>query len=73
MYRSIKGSWKIAKAGKGFGETYKFRYYPARIDYIFAWKMKVKNLKTSQFINSDHFPIMARLSLGDHKSVFIWY
>jgi hypothetical protein len=24
------------EAGKGFGETYKFRYYPARIDYIFA-------------------------------------
>jgi endonuclease/exonuclease/phosphatase family metal-dependent hydrolase len=59
------------EAGKGFGETYKFRYYPARIDYIFAdEKMKVKNLKTSQFINSDHFPIMARLSLSDHKSVF---
>jgi hypothetical protein len=36
------------EAGKGFGETYKFRYYPARIDYIFAdEKMKVKNLKTS--------------------------
>lgn len=66
VYRSIKGKLKdsFEEAGKGFGETYKFRYYPARIDYIFVdGKMTVKKFNTfPEFINSDHFPIMARLS-----------
>ena len=66
VYRSIKGKMKdsFEEAGKGFGETYKFRYYPARIDYIFAdEKMTVKKFENfPKFINSDHFPIMARLS-----------
>jgi endonuclease/exonuclease/phosphatase family metal-dependent hydrolase len=66
VYRSIKGKLKdsFEEAGKGFGETYKFRYYPARIDYIFAdEKMTVKKFESfPEFINSDHFPIMARLS-----------
>lgn len=66
VYRSIKGKLKdsFEEAGQGFGETYKFRYYPARIDYIFVdQKMKVKKFESfPNFINSDHFPIMARLS-----------
>lgn len=66
VYRSVKGNMKdsFEEAGSGFGETYKFRYYPARIDYIFAdEKMSVKKFENfSEFINSDHFPIMARLS-----------
>ena len=47
-----------------FWQTYKFKYYQARIDYIFAdKKMKVKSFTSfSQFENSDHFPIMTRLS-----------
>lgn len=67
VYRNIKGKMQdsFEEAGKGFGETYKFRYYPARIDYIFAdEKMKVKKFENfPAFFNSDHFPIMARLSL----------
>lgn len=66
VYRSVKGNMKdsFEEAGSGFGETYKFRYYPARIDYIFAdEKMSVKKFENfPEFINSDHFPIMARLS-----------
>lgn len=66
VYRSIKGSLNdcFEESGTGFGQTYKFKYYPARIDYIFAdKKMKVKSFKSfSNFENSDHFPIMARLS-----------
>jgi endonuclease/exonuclease/phosphatase family metal-dependent hydrolase len=66
VYRSIKGDMKDAfeEAGLGFGATYKFRYYPARIDYIFAdEKMSVKNFESfPNFINSDHFPILARLT-----------
>jgi endonuclease/exonuclease/phosphatase family metal-dependent hydrolase len=67
VYRNIKGSLKdsFEEAGKGFGATYKFRYYPARIDYIFAdEKMTVKKFESfSDFENSDHFPIMSRLSM----------
>jgi endonuclease/exonuclease/phosphatase family metal-dependent hydrolase len=67
VYRNIKGSLKdsFEEAGIGFGSTYKFRYYPARIDYIFAdATMKVKKFESfSDFENSDHYPIMARLSM----------
>jgi endonuclease/exonuclease/phosphatase family metal-dependent hydrolase len=66
VYRNIKGKLKdsFEEAGKGFGATYKFRYYPARIDYIFAdERMKVKKFESfSNFVNSDHYPIMAKLS-----------
>ena len=67
VYRNIKGKLKDAfeEAGKGFGPTYKFRYYPARIDYILADdKMTVKKFESfSEFENSDHYPIMAKLSM----------
>lgn len=67
VYRNIKGKLKdsFEEAGKGFGATYKFRYYPARIDYIFADEtMEVKQFESfSEFQNSDHFPIMAKLSM----------
>ncbi len=66
VYRNIKSDLNdcFEEAGNGFGQTYKFKYYPARIDYIFAAKkMKVKSFATfTKFENSDHFPIMARLS-----------
>jgi endonuclease/exonuclease/phosphatase family metal-dependent hydrolase len=68
VYRSIKGNLNdcFEEAGNGFGQTYKFKYYPARIDYIFADKrMKVKSFKNfSHFENSDHYPIMTRLSFN---------
>jgi endonuclease/exonuclease/phosphatase family metal-dependent hydrolase len=67
VYRNIKGKLKDAfeEAGEGFGATYKFKYYPARIDYIFTdTKMKVKQFESfSDFENSDHYPIMTRLSI----------
>nr|WP_315164799.1 endonuclease/exonuclease/phosphatase family protein [uncultured Flavobacterium sp.] len=66
VYRNIKGKLKdcFEEAGKGFGATYKFKYYPARIDYIFAdEKMKVKSFESfPEFVNSDHYPIMTRLA-----------
>ncbi len=69
VYRNIKGDLNDAfeEAGGGFGNTYHFRYYPARIDYIFAdAKMVVKNFESfPNFVNSDHYPIMARLSFKD--------
>ncbi len=67
VYRRVKGNLNDAfeEAGSGFGNTYHFKYYPARIDYIFADSaMKVKNFECFQdFVNSDHYPIMARFSL----------
>lgn len=67
VYRSIKGKLKdsFEEAGNGFGPTYNFKYYPARIDYIFAdSRMKVKSFDSfPEFINSDHYPIIARLSM----------
>jgi endonuclease/exonuclease/phosphatase family metal-dependent hydrolase len=67
VYRNIKGKLKDAfeEAGEGFGATYKFKYYPARIDYIFTdTKMKVKQFESfPDFENSDHYPIMTRLSI----------
>lgn len=67
VYRNIKGKLKdsFEEAGEGFGATYKFKYYPARIDYIFADEtMDVKKFESfPDFQNSDHFPIMAKLSM----------
>ena len=67
VYRNIKGTLKdsFEEAGVGFGATYKFKYYPARIDYIFADEtMEVKQFESfPEFQNSDHYPIMAKLSM----------
>ena len=67
VYRSIKGNMQdcFEEAGSGFGQTYNFKYYPARIDYIFAdSKMQVKNFTNfPDFVNSDHLPVMTRLAL----------
>jgi endonuclease/exonuclease/phosphatase family metal-dependent hydrolase len=65
VYRSVKGNMKdsFEEAGSGFGRSYNYRYYPARIDYIFTDKnIEVRKYETfSGFVNSDHFPIMTRL------------
>jgi exonuclease III len=54
----------VEEAGKGFGATYKFKYYPTRIDYILRMKNDSQNVwKFSEFENSDHYPIMTQLSL----------
>ncbi|WP_300569636.1 endonuclease/exonuclease/phosphatase family protein [Flavobacterium sp.] len=67
VYRIIKGDMQdcFEEAGKNFGQTYNFRYYPARIDYIFADNgMNVKNFTNfPDFVNSDHLPVMTRLSI----------
>ena len=67
VYRIIKGNLQdtFEEAGRGFGQTYNFKYYPARIDYIFADpKMSVKSFHNfPEFINSDHIPVMSRMSL----------
>lgn len=66
VYRSIRGTMKdsFEEAGKGFGKSYNFKYYPARIDYIFTDRtIDVRQYQTfSNFVNSDHFPVLTRLS-----------
>lgn len=67
VYRTIKGNMQDAfeASGEGFGKTYNFKYYPARIDYIFADKnIQVKSFETlNDFYNSDHFPLISRLEI----------
>lgn len=66
-YKNVKGDMKdaFAEAGKGFGKTYNYNYYPARIDYILVDDVfEVKEFKTfTDFKNSDHFPVMTRLKI----------
>lgn len=67
VYRNVIGNLNDAfvEAGKGFGATYNYKYYPARIDYILVDPIfDVKEFTTfSDFKNSDHFPIMVRLQM----------
>lgn len=69
VYNAIKGNLKdsFEEAGTGFGKSYDFNYYPARIDYIFVdKKIEVKSFKNfNNFVNSDHFPLMTRLSMKE--------
>jgi endonuclease/exonuclease/phosphatase family metal-dependent hydrolase len=71
VYRSVKGKMKDAfeEAGSGFGKSYNFKYYPARIDYIFTDKsLEVKEYTTfGTFVNSDHFPVMTRLAFDKEE------
>lgn len=71
VYRSVKGKMKDAfeEAGKGFGKSYNYKYYPARIDYIFTDKsIDVKQYTTfDTFANSDHFPVMTRLAFREEE------
>ncbi len=65
VYRLIKDNLNDAfeEAGSGFGKSYNFKYYPARIDYFLVEKeFDVKEYKSfDSFYNSDHFPLSTRL------------
>lgn len=71
VYNNIKGDMQDAfvRAGKGFGKTYNYKYYPARIDYILVDDIfEVKEFETfDTFKNSDHFPILARLKINKEE------
>lgn len=71
VYRAVKETMQDAfeTNGSGFGKTYNFKYYPARIDYILVDKsMRVKQFETfNDFYNSDHFPLLARLNLNHQR------
>ena len=67
VYRNIKGNLQDAfvVAGRGFGKTYDFKYYPARIDYIFFDnRFKIYSFENhTEIIDSDHFPIVAKFEI----------
>ncbi len=71
VYKNIIGDMNDAfvEAGKGFGQSYNYKYYPARIDYILVDDVfEVKEFKTyKDFKNSDHFPIMPPLNFTKNK------
>jgi endonuclease/exonuclease/phosphatase family metal-dependent hydrolase len=65
VYRQIKGDLQdvFDSAGNGFGRTYDFKFFPVRIDFIFAASaFKVQHFKTYSAHYSDHYPIMTTLA-----------
>lgn len=66
VYRKIKGDLQdtYKEAGNGFGRTHDFKFFPVRIDFIFADEaFSVNGFKAYNEHYSDHFPIMTTLSL----------
>lgn len=68
VYKTVKGDMKDAfvKAGKGFGRTLDFSYFPMRIDFILVDKsFTVQNFQTFSEHYSDHFAIKSVISVGN--------
>ena len=66
VYNEIKGDLVDAfqDAGNGFGRTFDFKYFPIRIDFILVDKaFKINGFKTFEERLSDHYPILAKVSL----------
>jgi endonuclease/exonuclease/phosphatase family metal-dependent hydrolase len=66
VYRKIKDNLIDAfeEAGNGFGRTFDFKYFPVRIDFILVDEsFKVNVFKSYKEKLSDHYPILARVSL----------
>ncbi|WP_027137038.1 endonuclease/exonuclease/phosphatase family protein [Gaetbulibacter saemankumensis] len=67
VYREIKSNLNdsFREAGHGYGSTYDLKFFPVRIDYIFVDKsFTVNSFKTYYEKYSDHYPIMASLSIN---------
>lgn len=66
VYRTVRGDLNdtFVEAGSGFGKSFDFKIYPARIDYIFTdKKIQIKDFQTfSDFKHSDHFPTVTRMN-----------
>lgn len=68
VYRKIKGDLNdtFKEAGNGFGRTYHFKFFPIRIDFVFADKaFHINGFKAYDAHFSDHYPIMTTLSLQE--------
>ncbi len=65
VYKRTKNDLQdsFLEKGNGFGETYNFKGFPLRIDYIFIdQSIKVLEHKNFEVPFSDHFPVMATVS-----------
>ncbi|WP_241507248.1 endonuclease/exonuclease/phosphatase family protein [Aquimarina sediminis] len=59
---NLQDSFK--KAGKGFGKTFKFELFPARIDFILVpEESEVLSFESHNLELSDHYPIFSRVKL----------
>ncbi|UOB16903.1 endonuclease/exonuclease/phosphatase family protein [Abyssalbus ytuae] len=71
VYRQIKKDMKdtFDEAGRGFGRTYYYPYFPLRIDFILVEKnMEVLSHKNlTDKLLSDHYPIVARVELKEEE------
>jgi endonuclease/exonuclease/phosphatase family metal-dependent hydrolase len=66
VYRKIKGDLVDAfeEAGNGFGRTFNFKYFPVRIDFILVEEsFSINGFKSYEAKLSDHYPILAKVSL----------
>lgn len=66
VYNVIKGELNdtFKAAGKGFGRTYNFKFFPMRIDFILVDKaFKINGFNTYNVKYSDHYPIKTTLVL----------
>ncbi len=64
IYRAVSQGRKDAfvSAGRGMGTSYRFSYFPLRIDFIFTDpKVKIYGFKTHSLGLSDHAPITAEI------------
>lgn len=67
VYRLLKSDFQDAfeVAGKGFGRTFSFDYFPLRIDFILVDNaLSVRNFQNHDVLYSDHFPISASIEIN---------
>ena len=67
IYREIKSQGLFdayKEAGNGFGQTFDFRFFPLRIDFILAAEaLEVLSFNNYKVPYSDHFPVTATFAL----------
>lgn len=66
IYRQVRGNKlndAFQEAGRGFGRTFNFAYFPFRIDFILVdKKFRIHSFKTHYLPLSDHFPLTTTIS-----------
>ena len=66
IYRQVRGEAMdtFEEKGKGTGKTYYFKYYPLRIDFIFAdERIPVISHKNRYEFYSDHYPVISQVRI----------
>lgn len=66
IYKQVRGEAAdtFEEEGQGTGKTYYFKYYPLRIDFIFAGSgIEVISHKNRYDFYSDHYPVISQLNI----------